>query len=155
METKLHDRQIAVSEQRKISATANLPLRNWRDPAENEVKSDVDDADDPERLGIIGAVINKPKDDAEDDAAEVTGRACRAGDNTVGVRVDVRDEAEVGAVAGLEKYGHQRDKAKHGRQVLGVQLPDDDQEGAREQATNHDEYLLRPEAPSRHLIQDV
>lgn len=67
--------------------TTNLAFRNWSDPTQGEVDSDGDDADDPEHLGVVLAVV--AEDDGEDDTAEVSGCPGAAGNDTVCVGVYV------------------------------------------------------------------
>ena len=60
--------------------TADLPLGDGSDPAEREVDGDGYDADDPEHLAVVFAVV--AEDDGEDDAAEVARSASAARDDT-------------------------------------------------------------------------
>lgn len=115
---------------RESSSAADLTSRDRGDPAEREVEQNGDDADDPERLGVVRAIIHEAEDDAEEHAAEITGGARGAGDDAVGVRVDVRDEAEVAPVARLEEHGHEGDEADEDGQLVGVHHADGDEEGA-------------------------
>ena len=65
---------------------------------------------------------------------------------TVGERVDVRHEREVGAVAALEEKGHAGDEAEHGGGAGGVGEADGDEEGAGADAVGVQEGLLAPDA---------
>jgi hypothetical protein len=69
--------------------SSNLPLRHRFNPGDCEIDPNRHDADDPEDLPIRFSVI--PKDNSEDDTAQISGRARTAGDDAVGVRVDMRD----------------------------------------------------------------
>lgn len=134
---------------------ADLPLRDGRDPAEDEVEADGEDADDPEGLGVVGAGVHEAEDDGEEDAAEVAAGARGARDDAVGVRVHVRDEREVGAVAGLEEDGHERHEPDHRRQVVRVRAPDHDEQGPRHAPADDDPRLLGPDAAPRRPVQRV
>ena len=56
---------------------ANLTFGDGFDPAEPEVDGDGDDADDPEYLAVVLAVVSE--DDGEDDSAQVSTGAGDAG----------------------------------------------------------------------------
>lgn len=55
----------------------NLTLGNRPDPTERQIDGDGDDADDPERLGVV--LTQNAEDDGKDDTAEVAGGAGHAG----------------------------------------------------------------------------
>src|SRR3569833_189291 len=135
--------------------TADLTLGDWGDPGQGEVDADVDDTDDPEGLCEVGAVAHEAEDDGEDDAAEVAAAAGEAREDAVGEGVDVGDEGEVGAVAGLEEDGHEGGEAEHGGLVVGVDAADDDEPQAREQAAGRDPALLEPEVAPAQVVQHV
>lgn len=59
----------------------NLPLGNRPDPAERQIDRDGNDADDPEHLAVVLAVV--AEDDGEDDAAKVSRGAGAAGDDAL------------------------------------------------------------------------
>ena len=122
----------------------NLALGDGPDPAQGQVDQDGDDADDPNGLFVIGALV--AEDDGEDDAAHVADAAGAAGDDAVGVRVDVGDEAEDGAVGALEEEGHAGDEAEHGALVVAVGETDGDLEGAGDDGVGVHEVLLAPDA---------
>ena len=79
-----------------FSSPSNLALGKRWYPTHQQVETDDHAAHDPEALGIIRAV--ESEQDREDDAAEIAHGANCTTEDTVGVRVDVRDEGEVGAV---------------------------------------------------------
>ena len=122
----------------------NLAFGNGFDPAQGQIDSDGDDADDPDGLVVAGALV--PEDDCEDDAAEVTGAARAARDDAVGKGVDVGHEAEDGAVGALEEEGEAGDEAEHGALVVAVGQPDGDLEGARDDRVRVHEVFLPPDA---------
>lgn len=121
----------------------NLPLRDRPDPAQRQVDDDGNDANDPNGLLIIRALV--PEDDGEDDATHVADTARAAGDDAVGVRVHVRDEAEDGAVGALEEEGHAGDEAEHGALVVAVGETDGDLEGAGDDGVGVHEVFLAPD----------
>lgn len=135
--------------------TAHLALWNWPDPGEQDVEGKVDTANDPEGLGVARAVIHESENDGEDDAAEVPDATREAADDAIGVGVDVRDEGEVGAVAGLEEDGHEGDEAREGGQVVRVDLADDDEQHARDDAAGVHPGLLEPDAAAEAVVQQV
>ena len=102
------------------------------------------DTDDPKYLAILGAIV--PEDDGEDDSAKIAAGTGESRHDAVGVGVHVGHEAEVSAVAALEKEGHAGDEPEHGVLVLGVDYADDDQEHARDQPVDVHDHLLRPHA---------
>ena len=122
----------------------NLALWNRSDPAQGEVDGNGDDADDPDGLLVIGALV--PEDDGEDDAAEVARSPRAAGDDAVGVRVDVRHEAEDGAVGALEEEGEPGHEAEHGALLAAVGEADGELEDAREDRVGVDEVFFAPDA---------
>lgn len=138
------------------SSPSNLSSRQRLDPRQGQVETDHDDANDPKGAGVVGAVVHEPKNDGKDDAAEVAAGARDARDEAVGVRVHVRHEREVGAVAGLEEDGHEGDQAKHlGRRVVRVDAADDDEQRARDASAQHDPELLAPQVVARRLEDEV
>lgn len=72
------------------------------------------------------------------------------------MRVHVRHEREVGAVAGLEEDGHEGDQAEDlGGRVVRVDAADDDEQGARDAPAQHDPELLAPQVVARRLEDQV
>ena len=122
----------------------NLPFGNRLDPAQGQVDGDGHDANDPNGLLIVRAVV--PKDDGEDDSAKVAGGARAAGDDAVGKGVHVRYEAEDGTVGALEEEGHARHEAEHGALVVAVGEADSELEHAGEDREGVDEVFLAPDA---------
>ncbi len=102
----------------------------------------MDEADDPEGLGVVGAVAVKAEDDSKDNAAEVTTGTREARDDAVGEGVHMRHEGKVGAVAGLEEEGHKSRQSEHRRPVVRVHAADGDEEEARENTADRDPGLL-------------
>ena len=131
------------SDQHNLMPT-NLPLGDRPDPAQGQVDPNGDDADDPNGLFVIGALV--AEDDGEDDAAEVADAARAAGDDAVGEGVHVGHEAEDGAVGALEEEGHARHEAEHGALVVAVGEADGDLERARDDGVGVHEVLLAPDA---------
>lgn len=123
---------------------AHLSLRDRPNPAQRQVDHDGDDADDPDGLFVILALV--PEDDGEDDAAQVADAARAPGHDAVGERVHVRHEAEDGPVGALEEEGHAGHEAEHGALVAAVREPDGDLEGPRDDGVGVDEVLLAPDA---------
>lgn len=109
----------------------------------------------PEGAGIVRPTVHEPENDGEDDPAQVAHPAREARDDAVGVRVHVRHEGEVGAVAGLEEDGHERHEAVERRQVVRVRLSDHDEQDAGQDAARVHPDLLEPEAVARHVVQEV
>ena len=122
---------------------ADLALGDGSDPTERQVDADGDDADDPDGLFVVGALV--AEDDGEDDAAQVADAAGAAGDDAVGEGVHVRDEAEDGAVGALEEEGHAGDEAEHGALVAAVGQADGELEHAGHDGVRVDEALLPPD----------
>lgn len=123
---------------------ANLPLRNRSNPSQAQIDRNGDDADNPKHLLVILVII--PEDNRKDDAPQIPHPARDPADDAVGMRVHVRDEREVGAVAGLEEEGHAGDEAEHGALVVAVRQADGDLEGARHDREAVDQVLLAPDA---------
>lgn len=90
----------------RSSSAADLASGNRGHPTEGEVERNSDNTDDPERLGVIRAIIHEAKYDAKDHAAEVTGCTGTARNNTIGLWVDMWDETEVAPITCLEEYSH-------------------------------------------------
>ncbi len=124
--------------------STNLPFRNRPNPAQRQIDHNSNDANDPNGLLIIRALV--PEDDGEDDTAEVTNAARAAGDDAVGVGVYVRHEAEDGAVGALEEERHAGDEAEHGAFVVAVCETDGDLEGAGDDGVGVHEVFLAPDA---------
>ncbi len=122
----------------------NLPLGNRPDPAQRQIDRNGNDANDPNRLLIILALV--PEYDGEDDAAQVARRARAPRDDAVGIGMHVRHEAEDGAIGALEEEGHAGDEAEHRALVVAVCETDGDLERAREDGVGVDEVLLAPDA---------
>ena len=59
--------------------TSDLALGDWSNPAEGQVDGNGDDANDPEHLAVILAVVTE--DDGKDDTAQVACCACTPRDN--------------------------------------------------------------------------
>ena len=122
----------------------NLPLRNGSDPAQRQIDRNRNDADDPNRLLVLLALI--PEDDREDDATEIARPPRAARDDAIGIRVHVRHEAEDGAVGALEEEGEAGHETEHGALVVAVREADGEFEDAGEDGVGVDEVLLAPDA---------
>ena len=122
----------------------NLPLGNGSDPAQGQIDRNGNDTNDPDRLLVILALI--PEDDGEDDAAEIARAARAAGDDAVGVGMDVGHEAEDGAVGALEEEGEAGDEAEHGALGVAVREADGELEDAGEDGVGVHEVFLAPDA---------
>ena len=122
----------------------NLPLWNGLDPAQREIDSNSNDANDPNRLLVMRALV--PKDNGKDDAAQISRTARAARDDTVSIRVNMRHEAEDGAVGALEEEGHAGEKTEHGALVVAVCEADGDLEGAGDDGVGVNEVFLAPDA---------
>jgi len=125
-------------------ATTDLASWDWLDPGDGKVDADGDDADDPEYGVVVGPIVSE--DDGEDDTAQVTSGASQAGDDTVGVGVDVRHECEIGTVGSLEEEGHASDETDHCRAVVAVGDTDDDLEHTADDGQGVEPDLLAPDA---------
>jgi hypothetical protein len=79
-----------------FSSPSNLALGKRRHPTHQQVETNDHAAHDPKALGIVCAV--ESEQDREDDAAEIAHGANCTTEDTVGVRVDVWDEGEIGTV---------------------------------------------------------
>ena len=123
---------------------ANLPLWNGSDPAQGQIDRNGNDADNPDGLLVILALI--PEDDGEDDAAEVARPPRAARHDAVGKRMHVRHEAEDGAVGALEEEAQARHEAEHGALVVAVRQADGELEDARQDRVDVHEVLLPPDA---------
>lgn len=110
-----------------LSAT-DLSLRDRPDPTHSNVDSNGHRANDVEGLGVVLAAL--PEDDGEDDATKVARSAGHTGHDAVGMRVNVRHQSVVGAVACFQKKRHAGDEAEHGVLLLRVQDANGDQEGS-------------------------
>ena len=55
------------------SATADLALGNGLDPCDTQIESDGHDADNPDDLSVVLAIV--PEDDGEDDASQISTRS--------------------------------------------------------------------------------
>ena len=139
-----HPIQEKSKEKNKHLMPTNLPFRNRPDPAQGQVDRDGNDADDPNGLLVILALV--PEDDGEDDAAQVARGARAAGDDAVGKGVHVRHETEDGAVGALEEEGHAGHETEHGALAVAVLEPDGDLERARDDGVGVDEVFLAPDA---------
>lgn len=84
----------------------DLALGNRPNPQGHDVEAQDDGADNHERAGDVRRVLGvegEAEDDGEDDATEVAHGARESGDDTVRVRVHVRDEREVEAVGASDE----------------------------------------------------
>lgn len=132
---------------------ANLPLRNRPHPRQTHVQSDDHASHDPEHPRVLTRMV--AEDDGEDDTTKVTRCTNNARQDTVSVRVDVRDEGKVGTIPGFHEDGHECDKSNHSIKVVRVQHADDDEEYTAHDADEVDPELLRPEAAVGVLVDQV
>jgi len=135
--------------------TTNLPFWNRRDPAACNVDSDVYDANYPESMGVVSATSGESENDGEDDTAQIATASRQARDNAVRKGVDVRDQREVGAVAGLEEDGHQGNEAEHGALVVRVRLANDDEHQASDDTADVNPGFLKPQIASAKVVQEI
>ena len=142
--TKNHQYRKRLPDPQETLMPTNLPLWNGLDPAQRKVNRNSNDANDPNRLLIIRALV--PEDDCEDDAAQIAGPARAARDDAVGIGMHVRHEAEDGAVGALEEECHAGHEAEHGALVVAVCEADGDLEGASDDGVDVHEVFLAPDA---------
>ena len=135
-----------------VLATTNLATRQRRDPADENVQPDMNAANDPECLCVVGPVVHKAEDDGEDDTAKVATSASETRDNAVSKGVDVRHQGKVCAIAGFEEDGHQSNKSGEGARVFRVDLANDDKEETSQDSTYVDPAFLQPEVVSTQVI---
>lgn len=133
--------------------TTNLPLRNRPHPCQAHVQRNNDAAHDPEDARILPRVV--AEDNRKDDSTKVARRADNTRQDTVGVRVNVRHESKVGAIAGFHEDGHKGNKTDHGVEVVRVELADDNQEDTAHDADEVNPELLRPQAAVSVLVDQV
>lgn len=156
-----------------FSPPSNLALGKRRHPTHQQVETNDHASHDPEALGIIRAV--KSEQDGEYDAAEIAHGAYCAAEDTVGVRVDVWDEGEVGSadldvsededkrgqwkkvlpVTSLQEERHSSDQPEHRSFVLWIEEADGDQEGAGYDADEEDPAFLQPEVGGDVFVEEV
>lgn len=97
----------------------------------------------------------EPEQNGENHTSEISHSAYRATHDAVGMRVDVRDQREGSAVAGLEEERHAGDEAEHGGLAMRVEQADGDQEGAGDDADGDDPGFLEPEVGGHMLVEEV
>ena len=125
-----------------LSAT-DLTFWNWPNPAYSKVDGDGDDTNDPEGLCVVGAVV--AENDGKDDTTKVTHGTGEARDDTVGMRVNVRDQRVVETVGTLKEEGNTTtDETNQCWTVVGVGDTDDNQEDAHHDRIRVKENLLGP-----------
>ena len=122
----------------------NLALRNRPNPTQRQINRNSNNANNPNRLLIIRPLV--PENNREDDPAQVANTPRAAGDNAIGERMHVRDEAEDGAVGAFEEERHAGHETEHGALVVAVGEADGDLEGAGDDGVGVHEGFLAPDA---------
>lgn len=156
------------------SPSTNLAFGKRRHPRHDNVESNDHAAHDPETLGVFCAVESEQY--SEDDSAKIAHGSYRAAENTVGVRVDVWDEGEIGSVGlmlatkgmlrktrgreavpitSFQEESHASDQSKHGGFVLGIEEADGDEEGAGDDTDEDDPAFFQPEVGGDVFVQEV
>ena len=131
----------------------NLPLGQRPYPTHAQIQPNRNDADDPNRLSVIRPQVSK--DDGKYNAPEVPARAREPANHAVGVRMHVRHEGVVDAVARFEEKRHARDEAEHGGLAFAVEHADGDEEGARDERVAVQEGLLGPDVAAGAAVSEV
>jgi len=85
-----------------------------------------------------------PKQNRKNDTPQIPHRANRAAKDAIRMRVHVRDEGEVGAVACFEEKGHAGDEAEHFVFVVRIGEADGDEEGAGGDADEGNPGVFEP-----------
>lgn len=135
------------------SSPTNLALRKRRHPGHDDIKPNDHAAHNPETLRIIRPM--EPEQNRKDHASKISHSADSAAQHAIGVWVYVRNQSEVGTVAGFEEERHAGDKAEHGRLVLRVEQADGDEEGAGDDADEDDPTLFEPEVGGDVFVEQV
>jgi hypothetical protein len=94
----------ALFSQSTFLTASNLALGDRRDPDGSEVHHDADDSQNPDTLAVVGAIV--AEDDCTDNTAKVTGSTNEARHDTVGKRMNMWDEGEVGTVSSVHEQLH-------------------------------------------------
>lgn len=128
-------------------------LRNGPDPANSDIDTDDDRADDVKHLAVVLSVVTE--DDGENNTTEVTHGARETRNDAISMRMHMRHEPEIGTISALEKHRHGAHKAKHGTLVLAVQHADDDQENTRDDAIGVQDNFLRPHAVAGSAVREI
>lgn len=135
--------------------TTNLSLWNWRYPRHQHVNTHVDASNHPECLGVVSSVARESEDDGENDASQISNTAREPRDNSVRMGVNMGHKRKVGTISCLEEDGHQRDEAIERAKAPGIDLPNDDQQDARQHAAEVQPALLQPQVVARVVVQRV
>jgi hypothetical protein len=94
------------------------------------------------------------EDNGKHDTAQVSSSTSDTGDDTVGVRVDVRHESEYRTVGSLEEESHAGNEAEHSALVVRVHDTDGDLEGPADNSKDVLPDLLAPDRSSL-LVQEI
>jgi hypothetical protein len=105
-----------------FSPPSNLTLGKRRHPSHQQVETDDHTPHDPKTLRIVRAV--ESEQDGENDTSKIAHGAHSAAENTVGMRVDVWDESEIGSVVSvLATKGDSRREESHTHYQLPRRTP--------------------------------
>lgn len=121
----------------------DLPLGNGLDPTQRQVDNNSDDANNPNGLLIMRALVSE--DDGEDDTAQIADTARAARDDAVREGVHVGYKAEDGTVGAFKEESHAGEETKHGALVVTVRDTDGDLEDAGDDGVGVDEVFLAPD----------
>jgi len=136
-----------------VLATTDLSLGDGLDPCGQDTHAHHDGTDGQETLTeeSFRAVNAVSEDDGENDTAQVSGSTDDTGDDTVGVRVDVRNKRVVESVRTLkEEADTTSDETDEGGAGVRVDYTGDDHEHTGKSDVNVKEHLLAPR--SRHTV---
>lgn len=115
------------AEKESLSSSTNLSLRNRLNPADGQVDTNHEHANDPNtprvvyHLRTLDCIDVVSEDDGKDDASKVSAGTGESRHDAIRIRVDVRDQGKVQAVGSFEEEGESdADKADHSRKVVRV-----------------------------------
>ena len=86
-----------------------------------------------------------PENDRKDDPAEIPRRARTPRHDSVRMRMHMRHETEIGAIACIHEQGRAGHEAEHCALVVGIGKPDSDKESTCDEREHVDEDLLAPD----------
>jgi len=133
--------------------TTNLPLWNRLNPTNRHIQRHNHNPHDPKTLLIQRPMISEQN--RKNHTTQITHGANRAAKDSIRVRVHVRHEREIGAVARFEENGHAGDETEHHAFVVGVEEADGDEEGARGDADEGDPGVFEPEVFGDFGVEEV
>ena len=127
----------------------DLAFWNWAHPCKDKIDANAHSANDPNRLRIILSTLRRQieaEHQSKDDATKVATGASEARHDTIIRRKDVWHIGKVEAVGAVHEESDERDEPEHGAVVVGVELADDDEEGAHDGDVAVEEDALGPDA---------